>query len=131
MSQDERLNILDTLARYQRYSADARYDDWADLFAENGEFIGIDEVPQSGHEALAKHIESKHPEPRGVTKNITANPIIEINGDMATAISDFVLVEISDQSSILLAGRYEDELRKEPSGWKFVLRRMVYAKQGK
>ena len=123
---------METIAKYNQFSADRRYDDWTALFTNDGELISGETVVK-GAEGLAQVIPGR---PQGFLKNIVGNSIIEIKGDSASAVSDWVLIRIIDEQgtmpqapTIIGAGRYYDELRKEPTGWKFVKRRLTMANE--
>src|SRR5262249_40449375 len=54
----------------------------------------------------------------GRTKHIASNSIIKIDGDTATALSDFVTVEATPTGGIVMrGGKYDDEFKKIDGVW--------------
>jgi ketosteroid isomerase-like protein len=55
------------------------------------------------------------------THHIVLNPVIDVDGDNATARSNwgYVTRDETDAPVLLMLGRYVDELRRTPDGWKF------------
>jgi hypothetical protein len=55
--------------------------------------------------------------------HLITNPIIEVHGDQATAISKWTYVRIVDKKPVIaIAGRYDDELVRENGHWRFLHR---------
>ncbi len=55
--------------------------------------------------------------------HLITNPIIEVHGDQATAISKWTFVRIVDKKPVIaIAGRYDDELVRENGHWRFLHR---------
>jgi hypothetical protein len=65
------------------------------------------------------------PERRG--KHITANTVMEIDGDDATARTDFLfLLPSADGLKPLAAGRYFDTFTKDDGNWLYRERRITF-----
>ena len=90
---------------------------WAALFTEDGVFDFKMGEPVRGHEALRGFIASV-PSDRC---HLTANEIIEINGDRAT-VRAYALVTKESPPVISTVGAYEDQLVRTPEGWRFARR---------
>ncbi len=59
------------------------------------------------------------------TRHLVLNPIVEIDGDIATARSTFCVVQATDRLPLqpIVVGRYYDRLARDPgSGWHFTER---------
>ncbi|MGI9162848.1 MAG: nuclear transport factor 2 family protein [Mycobacterium sp.] len=58
------------------------------------------------------------------TRHLVLNPIVEIDGDTATARSTFCVVQATDRVPLqpIVVGRYYDGFAREPAGWFFTSR---------
>lgn len=58
------------------------------------------------------------------TRHVTANSVIEINGDEATARSAYVVFQSVDGFALqpIITGRYRDAFVRGPAGWRFAQR---------
>jgi uncharacterized protein (TIGR02246 family) len=102
---------------------------YARLFTEDGEWVG-DLGRAKGHaeiEALLVGMLEVYPDDRTRTYHLVANPVIEIDGDRATAQSMWCYITRNeeDQPVLSLLGHYDDVLVRENGRWKF-LRRVAY-----
>jgi len=60
-------------------------------------------------------------------KHFTANIIIDLTGDSATVISNFLVVRDSAVGpTIAVAGTYDDVVVRTPDGWKFKSRKLSH-----
>jgi hypothetical protein len=109
------------LARYCHCCDDGEFGSLSELFLEGGSFVFAEWAP-TGRDALRRWFESSQPpERRG--KHLTSNVVVTLQGDEASAISDFVFLARSDgQFSPRLAGRYLDDLRYDDGQWRFARR---------
>ena len=106
-------------------AVDARdLDRWEAVFTDDGELdlssIGL--PPVAGREELRKFCSSLGP--AGAGMHISANPVVEVDGDVARATSYVMTVGGADDPRIRLAGRYDDELRKVDGTWRIARRRI-------
>ena len=115
VQRDERA-IMRLLAEYCHLVDDARYDDLAELFTVDGHF-SFGRLTATGRPDLRAWFErNQPPELRG--KHLTANTVIDVDGDDARAVSDFVFLGFADgRLAPLLTGRYRDELRRVDGRW--------------
>jgi uncharacterized protein (TIGR02246 family) len=113
--EDERA-IGRLLAEYCFLIDDGDFIDLVGRFTEDAEFVFAGTVT-SGRDALLRFFEATgKPARRG--KHITANTVVDVDGDTATACSDYVFFARSGSGLVpLLAGRYRDELRRETGRW--------------
>lgn len=63
-----------------------------------------------------------HGRPR--TRHLVLNPIVEVDGDTATARSTFCVVQATDRMPLqpIVVGRYYDRFGRDPQGWHFTER---------
>jgi 3-phenylpropionate/cinnamic acid dioxygenase small subunit len=61
------------------------------------------------------------------TRHITANPVIEVDGDTATAQSSYVVFQAVDGMPLqpIITGRYEDTFRHADAQWRFARRQFL------
>ena len=126
--EDERA-ILDTLHRYGQAIDSHRAEAWADLFAEDGEFLCIDDqgveiIRERGREALAQWARTFAGGETRRMKHCVIAPVVVLDGDRARVESYFSnLVEAEDRRGpphVRFMGRYRDEMVKDASGnWRF------------
>lgn len=114
--QDE-FEVHRLLAEYCHLCDDGNFDALLDCFEEDAFVFG--KSTASGREELFKWFETtQSPGRRG--KHITANVIVKVDGNEASAVSDFVfLVRSDDVLKPLVAGRYVDDLRHDGDRWRF------------
>lgn len=116
LSADEH-QIGRVLAQYCHRCDDGAFDDLLDLFTDDATFgFGGDEV--AGRAALlAWFSEMQSPDKRGT--HLTGNVVIEVDGDRAVAVSDYVFVARHERRlAPMAAGRYRDELRRVGGEWR-------------
>jgi hypothetical protein len=98
-------------------------DGFAELFVDDGVFeasVG----PIRGREAIRARC--GHFQPFGL--HLAVNPAIEVDGDTATAAwSALIPSTTADDRALLVAGRYEEELVRTASGWRYKHVRFVAA----
>ncbi len=122
MSEDA---IRRTLFEYCRLIDDGRFDEWAELFVEDGRFSILGSQCASREEIRA-FAHANFPHTLGKTKHLTLNPIIDVDGDTATAVSDVVVLYRTSKGPLpTLAGRYHDELAFDGAKWRLVQRDVV------
>jgi 3-phenylpropionate/cinnamic acid dioxygenase small subunit len=114
----DELAIRRTLVTYCHRCDDGDFDGLVDQFTPDGSFSYRDEVVP-GHERLRAWFEGKQPpERRG--KHLTTNTVIDIDGDRAHALSDFVFLRVPEGATdpvIVVAGRYRDEFHRVGDRW--------------
>lgn len=127
--EDERA-ILGALHAYGHaidYSDEERY---GDLWTDDAAFDARGRVPGDvgrvvrGREALADFAAHFSRPPQGWHKHLVIEPLIEVEGDAASATSYFaVLRDEGDQPILWVFGRYRDTLVRCADGrWRFSLR---------
>lgn len=119
LSAQDRVEIMQLVARYNR-AADARdAEAWADTFTEDGVFIKDARPEVKGRTALAKNIRDLPPTN---SRHWTLNLVIEGDEDRADVQADFALL---CENRIEYTGRYANSLRKVDGRWKFERRELT------
>jgi 3-phenylpropionate/cinnamic acid dioxygenase small subunit len=106
--------------------------DWAavgQLFADAELTAGNGAVVAAGADAVRALYENgtrlHDGSPR--TRHITANTIVEVDGDTASARSSYVVFQATDQLALqpIITGRYRDEFVRDDGAWRFARRQFV------
>jgi uncharacterized protein (TIGR02246 family) len=134
MSDEER--IREVLSQFIQLRDDKRFDDWVNLFTEDGTFAYLSNK-LVGRAAIKAHVEALLQADKG--KHLCVNSIIRIHGDEADAVSDFVKLEPDEASveakstggiHVAATGRYRDRLVRRGSAWKLAARQVTIAGYG-
>jgi len=118
--------IRRTLAEYCQFCDDGRFEDFADLFAEDASFHVLDKTHEGRSRISAFMEKAQPPERRG--RHVCSNTVIDVDGETARAFTDYVFVTRSDGESFAITsvGRYHDRLVKDHDRWRFAERRIVF-----
>ena len=118
--------IRRTLAEYCQFCDDGRFDDFADLFAEDASFHVLDKTHEGRSQISAFMEKAQPPERRG--RHVCSNTVIDVDGETARAFTDYVFVARTDGDgfTIISVGRYHDRLVKDHDRWRFGERRIVF-----
>jgi len=120
--------IRELLARYCFLLDGYRLDEFAALFTADGEWISRNGTAK-GPAEIEKLLRGMVPEPAPGRrrKHFTANIIVDLAGDSATVISNFLVVRDSEAGpAIAVAGTYDDIVVRTGQGWKFKSRRLSH-----
>jgi ketosteroid isomerase-like protein len=124
----DKLDIREVLERYMRYNDDRAADEIAELFDEDARFQIMGRVI-AGRDAIREVFVGEGPslpdwtapgqlfvQPGSV--HVSSNPVIVVDGDTASAESDFLVVERDEDGRArpVLVGRYRDRLRRLEDG---------------
>ncbi len=116
--------IRELLARYCFALDEGRFDNMAALFAPDGEWETAFGTG-TGRDGIAAQARGISTEPRPPRVHLTTNIVIDIDGDQATARSNWLLFQNSDTGpSIGSGGGYYDRLVKADGRWFFKHRRI-------
>ncbi len=131
LTAEDKLEIMELVARYNHAQDQNDYDGWVDTFTEDGVF----ESPQIRHQGREELRQLSLDTAAGIphVRHLTQNFIIEGDGDEATMQSTIEVRSIAaDRQSwrVVGIGNYEDDLRRVEGRWKFQRRfvRMLYWK---
>jgi SnoaL-like domain len=134
----DKLDVRDVLERYMRHNDDRAADKLVALLDEDVRFQVLGRV-HVGRDAVRELISSEPADPPHWTEpgerlrqpgstHVASNPVIEIDGDSATAETDFVVLRRDEngRAKVSLLGRYRDRLRRRDDGqWVITTRTAV------
>jgi ketosteroid isomerase-like protein len=127
----DELAIRRVMERYMRHNDDRDLDRILTVFAEDATFR-VGGVASVGHQAIGEFLRGVGYEsgraawtdgderlwvmPRSA--HVMSNPVIDVDGDVASAEADFVVIERDEQghAQIVLVGRYRDRFRRLADG---------------
>jgi uncharacterized protein (TIGR02246 family) len=110
--------IRRTLGEYSQHYDDGRFDEWAELFTTDARLVLAGAVTE-GREAIRKKMMPIQAA-GGPCLHVTTNSLIDVDGDAATATTDYLFVRpTADGLSIIAAGRYHDSLVRDGMRWRF------------
>jgi hypothetical protein len=125
----DKLAIREVLERYMRHNDDGAADQIAELFDEKAilQVIGRFIVGRAAIRDLYRRDRDRDPSPwtaqgellkQPASVHISSNPIIDVDGDVATSELDFLVVRRNDEGRAVnsLVGRYRDRLRRLEDG---------------
>ena len=114
--------VQKVVAQYCQFIDDARFDDLAALFAEDGVLdVSSFGIRKEGRQAVRDQFRQlTDPSVKGT--HCTFNPIIDISGGTATGSFDYLWVGYNKQPQIGIAGRYR--LRFVASGERWLISEM-------
>ena len=120
------------MAQYCFHFDNGEFDQWLDLFTEQGVFDLGARGRLSGRAALRGFIE-RLPLTNGLPmmRHCVMNSVVSIDGSQATAASYVVVLHGGNQVGITVAGRYEDQLVKMPDQWRFAVRKVHFDLMGR
>lgn len=132
----DKLEIRDVIERYMRWNDDRAADRIAELFHEDIRFQVMGRVV-AGREAVRAVFVGAGAElpmwtmPGQLLKqpgsvHISSNPVIDVDGDTATAETDFLVMSRGEdgRAKATLVGRYRDEFRRVDGRW------LIYTRTG-
>ena len=135
MTLEERLARLEDIAEIERLIMDyARHLDARDLhaysrlFCADGEWSGNTghaKGPDAIQAMLEERLAPNPPAPGPTSRHVVSNPVIEVEGESATASVTWALIRRGDgdEPELALLGHYDDELAREDGRWRFKRRR--------
>lgn len=112
--------IRSTIAEYAHLVDDGRFDEWSELYVEDGE-LDIAGHVLHGRAAVLEFIRGSSAE--RTTTHIFSVPAVHVDGDDAAAVADFLLVGNDGQR--VSVGRVYDQWVREPDRWRIRARRIV------
>ena len=120
--------IRELLSRYCFLLDGYRLDQFAALFTADGEWTSRNGTAK-GPADIERLLRGMVPEPAPGRrrKHFTANIIVDLAGDSATVISNFLVVRDSEAGPVIaVAGTYDDIVVRTAAGWKFKSRKLSH-----
>lgn len=112
--------IQNLLADYCLTADECRFEDWADLFGEDGEMYAF-RRSWTGKDVLVGFLSNA---PEGV--HLNGLPKVDLDGDRADVVSNFVF--FTHDQVVGSMGIYRDEVVRTGDGWRFKRRAIEMAK---
>lgn len=119
----DKLAVTELLYRYAEL-IDAGDFDGVGVLLGRGNLMGV-----AGPAAIAGLFAAttrRYPDARNTprTRHLVLNPIVDVDGDTATARSTFVVVQRTDTLALqpIVVGRYRDSFARDDAGWYFTER---------
>ena len=117
---EEKDAIRELLARYCFLFDGGHFEEWLDLFTEDGAFDLGSRGRYQGRPALRAFLKIVPlVDGRPLMRHFVTNTIIKVAGDSATVASYVLVVRGGDAVAIGVAGRYEDTVVKIDGTWRF------------
>jgi len=130
MGSDEGTAITNELYRYAELVDAGRFDEVGELMEHCTLRYGDGAGGPSGAQAIAAMYRDTlvtYDDGTPRTRHVTANPIVEVDGDTARVRSVYMVLQQSPDSPMqaIISGRYHDTLRRIDGRWRFVERRFL------
>lgn len=114
------------IARYCHTCDDGDFGAFGDLWADDAEFV-LRGTVTTGRDAIRNAIVGMQPpERRG--RHMTVNTVIDLEGDAASALSDFMFFGRDPElgAALRFVGRYLDAFVRTEAGWRFRRREIQF-----
>lgn len=119
LSAEDRVEMLQLVARYNHAADAGDAEAWADTFTPDGVFKKNAAPEVAGRAALVAMLRARDPDK---ARHWTMNIVIEGEGDHARMSADFSLLRAN---RVLFSGRYHNQLVKHDGAWKFARRELT------
>jgi hypothetical protein len=123
---EDQLAIERLLMQYGAALDSRDFTAYSQLFAANGSWsggFGTFKGPAAIKSAMEKAFSAAGAPPAAGSFHVLTNPLIEVQGDRATALSRWTFfTTVAGKPTPTLAGRYEDTLIRENGSWRFLSR---------
>ena len=116
---DDECAIRRLMAHYCHLVDDGAFDELLQLWADDAQLVLRGETATGPAAIVAVISGLQTPERRGI--HVGANAIIDVEGDTARALSDFVFMrrEGTPDPIVKFVGRYADQFVRTREGWRF------------
>lgn len=120
MSAEDREAIRRLKHEYCYLIDDGDYEEWVDLFTDDGQF-SLGETTFAGHDELYEFATERFDSVYETTAHVVSNPLIDVEGDEATGRWYLMLAYRTPDGEVgWKQTTYEDEYRKVDGEWKIV-----------
>lgn len=102
-----------------------RFDEYASLFAEDGEVLMGPMGRAKGRDAIRDLMAAQLAHRVGTSYHVISSPVVDIHGDEATSEVMWTVIqrEADGRPRLTMCGRHRDHLIRERGRWKFASRR--------
>lgn len=121
---EDQIEIGQLRARYCDLLDDRAWEEFVDLFTEDGSFTGLEAV--SGRAALLDFFSNRVPRLAQQFWHFCTNGTIELDGDTATGRISMEYLSVTDGVSYVSAGHYDDVLVRRNGRWRFRSRAITF-----
>lgn len=121
---EDQLEIAQLRARYCHLLDESRWDEFVDLFTDDGVFEGLEAV--SGRDELHAFFSQRVPKIAEDFWHFCTNGTIEVNGETATGRISMEYLSTTKGVSYISAGHYDDVLRHVDGRWRFASRKITF-----
>jgi SnoaL-like domain len=112
-------------ARYCHYLDDGRWDDLAELFTEDGEFVGVSTA--RGRDELRTFYAEMQAGSLSAWWHFSTSETVLLDGDRASGQTWLLQPCVVDEEPHVAAGRYDDQLVRDAAGtWRFRRRKVTF-----
>lgn len=115
-------DIRRLLLEYGRTLDQRKFADYSNLFAHDGEWVGVGTIGSAQGPAAIQAFMEKNIGVAPVRCNhLMTNMLIDVDADSATAWSRWTLIDAAanDTPALIYSGHYDDLLTRENGAWKF------------
>lgn len=117
---DAESEIRRILALYCHRLDDGQFDEWAGLFAVDGEYLANGDQVAFGHAGLVEWAENHFRDSGNRGRHLVTNVAVDVSGDTANAVSNWIFVARSPVGPIMAGtGKYRDDFIRTEGGWTF------------
>ncbi len=117
---DDEDQIRRTIAEYSHRWDEGLLDEFTDLFTEDARLVVMGTVNE-GRDAIRDYMKLVGAAGRGL--HVTTNVLVDVEGDSAGAVTGYLFVRQGPTGpGIVAAGRYHDQLVRDPDRWRFSVR---------
>jgi len=121
---EDELAISQLRAKYCHLLDDMQWNEFIDLFTEDGVFEGLSKV--EGKPAIMKFFSQDVPTVAERFWHFCTNGTVDIDGDIATGRICMEYISITNGVSYTSAGHYDDVMVRENGLWKFKSRKITF-----
>ena len=122
---EDLLEINQLFIDYGMHLDAGRFDDYAQLFAKDGEMSLGPLGKAKGREQIREVIAASLAPFVGKTYHVITNPMVQLDGDRATSEVMWTMIQTSATGTpeVAMLGRHLDELVREDGAWKILKRK--------
>lgn len=121
---ESQLEISQLRAHYCHLLDERRWDEFVDLFTQNGYFEGVSRA--SGRNDIHRFFSEDVPKIAEKFWHFCTNGTCDVDGDRAVGRISMEYISVTNGVSYVSAGHYDDEFQRVNGRWKFKSRRITF-----